>query len=388
MTAPAAIVAAALALPWVLAPLIVAWRARGSRRLDDEPAAAPDDAPLVSVIVPARNEARHIGACVRSILASTWPRLELIVVDDHSTDGTGDIARDVAPDDRRLSVLVPPPLPDGWFGKSWACAAGVERARGELLCFTDADTRHAPDLLTRAVHARRRTNATLLSVAGWQELGSFWERVVQPLVFAMLQARYGSSEHIRRSRRAADKIANGQFMLFERRGYEAAGGHAAVRDKVAEDLMLAQAVFRSGGVVDMAIGLDQLRTRMYASLAEIVAGWGKNVFAGGRDAMPWGQVGRMLFPLLLVTPPLFLLAPPVVLVVALLAGGDPSVVLWGAIATGATVLGWMALYREIREPLWYALLYPLGAAVFLGIALAALVRGNRVRWKEREYEAR
>src|SRR5439155_11996745 len=99
----------------------------------------PDDAPLVSMVIPARNEARHIGPCVESALASAYPRLEVIVVDDHSTDDTGAIAASMAARDPRVRVVVPPPLPSDWFGKQWACAAGAATARGAIIGFLDAD---------------------------------------------------------------------------------------------------------------------------------------------------------------------------------------------------------------------------------------------------------
>src|SRR5215211_3229915 len=170
--------------PWVLFPLLTLWRARGSRSLGEEPAEAPADAPLVSVVIPARNERRNIGRCLTSVLAARYPRLEVVVVDDHSDDGTGDAARALG--DPRLRVLENPPLPDGWMGKQWACATGAAAARGEVICFADADTAHAPDLLPRAVHAMRARRADMLSVIGSQEMGTFWERVVQPQVFAVL----------------------------------------------------------------------------------------------------------------------------------------------------------------------------------------------------------
>src|SRR5215213_10818496 len=146
-----------VAWPWVFFPLLTLWRARGSRSLDEEPAEAPADAPLVSVVIPARNESRNIAACLTSVLAARYPALEVIVVDDHSDDGTGDAARAVG--DPRLRVLENPPLPAGWMGKQWACATGAAAARGEILLFADADTRHAPDLVPRAVNAMRARRA-------------------------------------------------------------------------------------------------------------------------------------------------------------------------------------------------------------------------------------
>ena len=379
--------AAAGALPWVVAPLVVALRARNSRTLDEMPADAPADAPLVSVIIPARDEARCIARCVRSVLDTSYPRVEAIVVDDQSTDGTGDLARQAASGDGRLRVLVPPALPEGWFGKQWACASGARESRGEILCFADADTVHAPDLLARSVNAMRDRDADLFSVAGRQELGGFWERVIQPQVFALLSARYGGSEHMERSPRAVDKIANGQCLFVRRDAYEALGGHALVKDKVAEDLGLAQRFFAAGRRVGLAVGLEQLSTRMYTSLGELVRGWGKNVYAGGREAMRGGRVGRMLFPVLLLVGPLFPLAPLIVLVAGLAGVFSFPFVLWAALATVATTLSWAIVYLALDESPAYALAWPLGATVLLYIFVTAIARGERVMWKGRAYRA-
>ena len=374
-----------LAAPWVLGPIVAIVRARQSRSLDEERAEPPGDAPLVSIVIPARNEARHIAPCVESALGSAYPRLEVVVVDDHSTDETGVIAASIATRDPRVRVVVPPPLPADWFGKQWACAAGAAAARGSILGFLDADTRQSPDLVGRVVSAMTTRGADLLSVAGTQEMGSFWERLVQPQVFGVLLQRYGSTEHVSRSRFATNKIANGQCLWVRREAYDAVGGHAAVREKVAEDLAMAQYWFRAGRTVSLVLGLDQLSTRMYTSLRELVEGWGKNVFAGGRDAMPLGALGRAIFPLLLVTPSLFQLVPPVVLALGLAGVVGSTALTWAAIATGANLVWWALVYAWLRVSPVYALLHPLGATVLLYIVVRATVRGRRVRWKERDY---
>jgi hypothetical protein len=376
----------ALALwPWVVFPLVVFWRARGSRSLAEESPEPPARPPLVSVVVPARDERRNIEACLTSVLSSTYPALEVVVVDDHSADGTGALARAVAARDPRVRVVESPPLPPGWFGKQWACATGVRAARGEILLFTDADTRHASDLVTRSVNALCSRQADLLSVIGRQELGSFWERVVQPQVLVVIAGRYGSTERVNRSPRAADKIANGQCLFVRRPAYDAAGGHAAVRDSVAEDLMLAKRMFEAGGRVSLVLGADQLSTRMYTSLGELIRGWRKNVFAGGREAMPGGAVGRAIFPLLLLLPPLFGLWPLFVLAAAALGLAAPAATMAAAVAAVLMVVWWGIVYRQAELPAWYALTYPLGSAVLLAIVVQAIARGRRVEWKGREY---
>ena len=140
-------------LPWIIPPLVTYFRLRHSRSLDDESDVPLENPPLVSVIIPARNEAHNIARCVSSILSATYPNLELIVVDDNSTDGTGEIAGAAAQGDPRVRVITCPPLPEGWFGKQWACATGAKAARGSVLQFTDADTVHAADLVTRSTNA-------------------------------------------------------------------------------------------------------------------------------------------------------------------------------------------------------------------------------------------
>ena len=373
-------------LPWIAPPVVTYFRLRHSRSLDDESDIPLDDPPLVSVIVPARNEAHNIARCVRSILSATYPNLELIVVDDSSTDGTADVARGAIAGDPRARVVTSPPLPDGWFGKQWACATGAKVARGSVLQFTDADTEHGSGLVTRSMNAMRGSRAQLFSVAGRQELGGFWERVIQPQIFTILAMRYGGTESVTRATNVRDKIANGQCIFVTHDSYNAIGGHGAVRSSVAEDLMLAQRFFAARKRVVLRLGLNQLSTRMYGSLGKIIRGWQKNVFAGGLDAVPFGKAGQTIFPLFLLTPPLMELVPlaALVLSVAGLATGG-TLLLWAAISSAVTLLWWILVYATIRVNPLYALAYPLGALVLLYIFVTAVIRGRRVSWKGRTY---
>jgi len=375
-------------LPWILPPVAVAIRSLDSRSLDDVAPTVGGDEPLVSVIIPARNEARNIDRCARSVLSTAYPNVEVLVIDDHSSDDTGAIARRIAAEDPRLRVIAAPDLPQGWFGKQWACATGALEARGSLLCFTDADTTHAPDLLPRAVNAMRARHADLLTVAGAQEMHGFWERIIQPQLFALLSVRYGGTERVSRATRPADAIANGQFILVRRGTYDALNGHARVRDLVAEDMAMAQEWVRAGRKIALVIGVDQLSTRMYAGFRELVAGWRKNIYAGGRHATMGGRVGRALYPAILPAVPLFSLAPPVALLVGAFGLLSGAWVLWSATVYAVSVVFWALLYWWLRQPVWYAPLYPLGSAVLLYIALGAVRRGRRVEWKSREYVAR
>lgn len=393
----AGLMGAIAATPWLASPIVLARRLGHTPSLDSVPAdpVADADALRVSVIVPARNEAAHIFDCVRALRDSSWPDVEIIVVDDGSTDGTASLALDAAAGDSRVRVIAAPPLPAGWFGKQWACQSGVRESTGSMLLFTDADTRHAPDLIARAVRMRALRGADLLSVAGRQDAITIWERAVQPLVFALVLSRYGGGFAIEAAQHESDVMANGQCFMLARSLYDRIGGHDSVRRYVAEDVMIAQTVWRGGGRVSLALGLDQLSTRMYDGLRSLVRGWSKNVYAGGRHAMRGGRLGQLLFPVGLLFFPLFILAPAVALLVAAglaVAGGVVSASLFGwmvwsalsllGVMTAAGLMNWFN-----RDPWYRGLLAPLGAAVLLVIVMIALARGQSVRWKDRGYES-
>lgn len=380
--------AATLGALWVTLLVTVVLRFLDSKRLSAYTPVSRGDAPPLSVVIPARNEARNIEACVRSVLASDYPRLEVIVVDDHSTDGTGEIARGIAAEDTRLRVVPAPDLPAGWFGKQWACHAGARAASGTLLCFTDADTRHAPRLLSLSVGAMRQRGADLFTVAGHQQALTFWEKVIQPFVFSILLSRYGGLEAMSRSSKPLDKIANGQFILMSRGAYDAIGGHDAVKDHVAEDLRLAQLATARGLQAHMLLARDELQTRMYTSLAEIRRGWGKNVYAAGRDTMPLNAVTGRIFPWIFPLPALMPVLPLLCLALGLAGVWGTGALVFGAIAAPATLLFYTGVYGFSRlNPLW-ALLYPLAAVTFSWICAEAAWRGSKVEWKGRGYVSR
>jgi chlorobactene glucosyltransferase len=371
-------------LPWIGPAIITLIRSRHSCSLDDFSPDVGVDAPLVSVIIPARNERRNIERCVRSVLSSRYPHLEVIVVDDHSTDGTGDAAGAIGQSDTRLRVVQADDLPQGWFGKQWACASGARVAHGELLLFTDADTRHTEELLPRAVNALRARGAELFTITGDQEMHSFWERVIQPQMFGLLLVRYGGTETVSHTRRPADAIANGQYIIIRRDSYDAAGGHAAVRDRVAEDLSLAQNFVRDGRRLVMMLALGRFSTHMYASLDEIVKGWRKNIYAGGRDAALGGAAGKALFPIMLLSVPLIGLVPFAAFIFAAAGGLSSAWLLWSSVLVAGTLI-YFAANHYMKAPVAYALLYPLGYIMFGYIALGAVVRGRQVQWKDRSY---
>ena len=381
-------IAVAAAMPWIVGPIITFARLARSRTLGDESADVGTHPVRVSVIIPARNEAHNIRSCVDAVLASTYPALDVIVVNDHSADGTASIVREIAAHDSRLHVIDNPDLPEGWFGKQWACQNGANTAVGEILIFLDADTRVAPELIARSVNGMHRTKAELYTVIGQQEMHTFWEKLIQPQIFTTLATRYGGTEAINRSRSVWDKIASGQYLMMRRASYDALGGHARVRHHVAEDLMLAQQFFAAGYTTVVVGGWEHLSTRMYTSLRELIDGWGKNVYAGGREAVPLGRVGQILFPFMLPAMPLVQLVPPLVLLASLAGLLPVALTLWAATATVALLGWWLFVYRINNEPLRYAFYFPLGAVLLLYIFVSAIARGDRVAWKGRQYVSR
>jgi chlorobactene glucosyltransferase len=336
----------------------------------------------VSVIVPARNEAATIQTVVRSILASSYGNFELLVVDDQSTDATASLVRQFESQDSRVRLIAGAELPDGWYGKPWACFQGYQAARANILLFTDADTRHAPELLARAVGALVVRPRDLVTVAPHQRSQTFWERLVMPQIWLLLGLRY-HPERVTHARRVRDVIANGQFILVTREAYEAVGTHAAVRHEVAEDLALAQAFFRAGRRIFFAFARSLMETRMYSSLRQIIEGWSKNVYLGGRRSFPDEPVLQRLVPLMLAIAWLFWLVPPIALGVTHGAGAQGHAAL---AATGLSVLFWMLISYGSRIPILYGLGYPLGALVALYIAARSTWRGaGQVEWRGRVY---
>lgn len=377
-----------LALPWLLLLAFVLLVVREPSELPLAPRPDAASAPLISVIVPARNEALNIEVCLGSLTRSTWPAFEVIVVDDRSSDGTGRMARSVAAGGaRRVVVIDGQELPAEWLGKPWACWQGAREARGDLLLFTDADTTHGPELLARSVAGLEEEGADLLSLMGRQLMETFWEKLVQPQVFFAMACRYPRFEGVARRSGWRDAIANGQFMLFRREAYEALGGHEAVRDEIVEDLALAQLVKREGRQLRIRRADKDLATRMYRSLSQLVEGWSKNIVMGGLQSFPpW--LRPLIAPVSLTIGVALWLAPPIALILSLLGVLGSAWVTWSASVCFVSVVMWAHFTRRMGAPAAYGLLYPLGALVGVYIFLRSWMRGRHVVWKDRRYELR
>ena len=367
---PALWLAVPWALPWAMLP-------RLASKDPDLASVPPAMGPLVSVVVPARNEAANIATVLETLRRSTYQPLEIVVVDDRSSDETGLIAGRIAAADDRIRVITGEEVPPGWFGKPWACQQGYRAARGDLLLFTDADTRHHPDALTHAVGALDREQADLVTVITGLDLVTFWERVAMPQFWVPLGFRY-PPRRINQARHTRDLIANGQFILVRRASYERAGTHEAVMGDVAEDLRLAHVFHRAGLRLYAAHAERLVRTRMYTGLRQLVEGWSKNLYVGGRASLPDEPVLRALLPWGIMVYALYWLVPILWLVIA------PGPIPFAAFGLAAGF--WAMVGRGMGIPSWYGVLHPLGAAVLLFVALRSTWRGGRrIEWRGRTY---
>ena len=246
--------------------------------------AQADHLPLVSVLVPARNEAAVIGATVARLLAQTGVRFELLVLDDSSTDATGALALAAAHGDARLWVLEGAPLPDGWLGKNWACHQLAQAARGEWLVFTDADVRWSPGALAALLEDSESGRADVATVWPTQITDSWGERLVVPLMSMVILA-YLPAALVHSTPWASFAAANGQCLAFRRRAYEVVGGHAAVRGVIVEDIALARRAKQRGLRLRMADGGGLIACRMYDGWAAVRDGYAKNIIAGYGDSV-------------------------------------------------------------------------------------------------------
>lgn len=349
------------------------------RRKPDVADASPARGIRVSVIIPARNESATIETLLASLRETTYDAVEILVVDDRSTDDTAARVEAMVALDPRIRLLRGADLPDGWFGKPWACLQGARAATGDVLLFTDADTKHQPVLLGHAIGALHEQGADLLTLTSMQRCVTFWERVIMPQIWILLGIRY-TPARINRATHAYQLVANGQFILVRRDAYWAVGGHELVKGEVVEDLALAQRMFRAGKRVRMLFGETLLETRMYRSLAEMVEGWSKNLHLGAKLSAPDNAVLRFLAPFGIMVAFLCWLLP-----FGLLAAGVATAAAWTAIVV--SVMVWALVLGGMEIPARYALLYPLGALMALGIALRSTLRGaRRVEWRGRRYD--
>ncbi len=334
--------------------------------------------PRVSICLPMRDEVHNAEAVVGSLLAQEYPDFELLVLDDQSSDGTREAVMRLARSEPRLRLIEGAMLPEGWVGKSWACHQLAQAAGGELLLFTDADTRHAPDCLGRAVAALHAERADLLSLVPYEEVGTPGEALTVPIMLWSITC-FLAVRVVERWRNPAFTAANGQYLLFRRSAYERAGGHESVRTSAVDDLALVRRVARAGLVWRLVDGMDYLRCRMYRSGREAFAGFSKNLFPAFG-----GGVAAFIFAWLWL---LVAYWQPVAVLALAALGADVSgfSLVMAGLGWALGALLWLVTALRWRYPLCLGLLGP--AAVACGAAIGArsmyLTLRGRASWKGR-----
>lgn len=362
---------------WGTAVALAGWeRIRVPDAAADEP---EHGAGTVCVVVPARDEERAIGGTIRSLRAQSYDDIQVIVVDDGSSDRTAQVARSAAADDPRVRVIAAGDVPAGWTGKSWACHRGARESDGPWLLFTDADIEYSPDAIARALGLALRLGRGGVTLAPRIRTGSAAERAVMPAAIALIHTLVAPGP-LARSPRSRVGLAAGAFILMQRDLYRAAGGHEAVRDRMVDDLSLAVNVKRAGGLLVPANGTSLISLRMYHGAREVWRGWRKNAAFGTEGSTSKGLVGGLMLGGFAVAP-----------TCALVRGGrrgDGTAVALGAAGLALQMLLQRSAGRIVpTRPAWAAA-FPIGAlTISAAAALGGIERiaGRGPAWRGRRY---
>ncbi len=334
-------------------------------------------APSISVLIPARNEELGIEACVRSVLASTHVELEVIVLDDASTDRTAEIVSGIAATDGRVRVERAPPLPDGWCGKQHACFVLAQRGRFDTLTFLDADVRLEPDALARMALFLKESGAWLVSGFPRQETGTLLEKLLIPLINWLLLC-FLPLWGMRHFRWSAFGAGCGQWFMSARSAYENVGGHAAVKASLHDGLTLPRAYRRAGYFTDVCDARRLATCRMYRSARAVWFGLAKNAREG---LAATGQIGFWTVVLICGQ-----VMPAVLCGVTLLEPVERSTEMIALAALMAAQGSRLLIARAFRDPTISVVLHPVAIVLLLAVqwyALGRAVLGKPVGWKGR-----
>ncbi len=342
----------------------------------------PDgELPMISVLVPARNEENTIERCISSLLSQEYPKFEIIVLDDNSTDATGSILDRLEKSEQRLRIVHGRALPRGWVGKCYACHQLAEQARGSWLLFTDADTVHEPSMLRDALELAVSRQADLLTLIPLQTMETFAEKLILPLLhfsaFAMLP--FYAVERVRNSKFS---IGIGQFMFFRSAAYAAVGGHEAVKNNLVEDVWLARKIKEHGLHLVAADGRPMVSCRMYTRWTEVWNGFSKNIFAGFNFSLPAMAAVMTMYAALFVA--------PFIVFASGIVRGDLTA-LQASLLASQVVMNYamrIVLSVKFRLGILSTILHPFGVLGVIAIAVNSwrwIAHGSGARWKDRIY---
>ncbi|MCE7740888.1 MAG: glycosyltransferase [Candidatus Heimdallarchaeota archaeon] len=340
--------------------------------------------PFVSIIVPTLEEEVNIRKCLTSLTKLNYPHYEIIVVDGGSKDKTVEIARSYG-----VNVIVDENLPTGWIGKSYGCHVGYQEAQGEVLLFTDADTKHTPDSLKITVSHLLGSDVVLFSMLPYLEAYNFYEFFPTYLYFLSFLCG-GPRDDISNPYNKDSFLASGQYMLFTRKGYEELGGHMAISSSLVEDVALAKLCKEKELGLSFIDGTRLVQTRMYPEgFGQFFRAFRRAIWGGIVTLTPW-RIGFMLLWLL------YFLFSPYFLIQSFFNQGQYF--FWGDYTIGIIVnvglyLAYAAtihfyFYKRGDMKWWISLFYPITQLVnFVVITVAIIygIRGKKVSWRGRYY---
>lgn len=355
---------------------------RSLKRAQDD-GDSPEPSPLISVLIPARNEEANIRACLDSLLRQDHPNFEILVLDDGSHDRTAAIVAQFAAEDPRVRLLHGQPLPHGWAGKPFACHQLAQEAKGSWLLFTDADTVHAPFGLRYVLNTAIRSRAALISGFPHQRTPSIWHKMAMPLFFYFLLLCSVPFWWLEHSRRPLASVAIGQFLFFSAEEYRNIGGHVAVKSRLTEDVWLGREMARHGHK-QLTLDLSPLVScQMYTEFDTMWQGiirWLYSVASVSTAAL----FGIIIVGFLLFLAPFLWLAHGLLL-------SEPGFG-WQVLVLLQVVIVLLARYlagRRFSQPTLSTIMHPVGIGFVLVAGLCAIyrrLRGTGVEWKERVYD--
>jgi len=351
-------------------------------------AVVPFHKPLVSVLIPARNEERNIGRCLKSVLNQDYPNFEVLVLDDNSSDRTAEIVGEMVEKDHRVQLLKGKPLPEGWAGKCFACHQLSRNAHGSWLLFIDADTFSEPHMIRSTLNLAIMSNAAMLSGFPRQKLYGITEKIVIPILFYFVIMSWFPLWLFHSWKKPGPTLAIGQFLLFKREDYDGIGGHESVKTRIMEDVWFGIEMHRLGRRI-LSVDLSRvLTTRMYTNMGNMAEGcikWFYSVAALSPIALSGFVLVAYIF---FLAPFYWVFVRPVNDL-----GADGLIMDWGTIVL--IQIGLILLMRIITDFYFRGskisfVFHPLGMAFLI---LAVIVGASRralgvgIAWKDRLYHS-
>jgi len=338
--------------------------------------------PLISVLIPARNEADNISRCLKSLLKQEYTNLEIIVLNDNSKDETGKIVKEFVKKDSRVRLLEGKPLEDGWTGKNFASHQLSKLASGDYFVFTDADTFHFPKSISSAFAALINTKIDALSVYPRQLMVTFWERMTVPIINIALQC-FIPFILIKKSKNPLFSTALGQFMMFRREAYEASGGYESIKGHLVDDIQMSKRVKKSGYKFMVFDGKNVIFCRMYKNIKGVVIGLTKSIYPAfnGNILALFSFTGilsaSLLFPFVLLPLGAFLFDWPAVIIMIMVV----QVIIVLIIKTMLAI--------RYKQKILDILLAPVSMAVIDALIFVSFFQakyGEGLSWKGRVYD--